>query len=112
MLSVSFHNPDFPDGVVFDIGGLAVPNNGSVELDAATELGFYARHRQDVKEYYKGNEYVDVSGTTEIKKGDKDNYPGDDEVSTETIIEEDEVDPSIPETDPETGEVVIEEDGA
>ena len=115
MLSVSFHNPDFPDGIVFDIGGVAVPNNGSTELDANAELMFYATHRQNVKDYYKDNSYVTVSGTTELTKADRANYPGDDEeVFTETIVDPEEGDATIPETDPETGEVVKpdEEDGA
>lgn len=101
MLSVSFHNPDFPDGIVFDIGGVAVPNNGSLELDADAELTFYAKHGQNVKDYFKDNSYVTVSGTTELTKADKANYPDDEEVSTETIVDPEEGDPTVPDVNEE-----------
>ncbi len=105
MVSVSFKNADFPDGITFDLGGFAVPNGGSVELDKDQELAFYARHGKSVKDHFKGNDQVEVSGSTELTPKDKSAYPGDDETSTEVIIEEGEVDPTVPEVDPDTGEV-------
>ena len=102
MLSISFHNPDYPDEIVFDIGGIAVPNNGTKELDAEAELAFFARHGEKVKEFYKDTPYVSVSGTSELKSKDYEPYNvSDDEVSTETIIEEGEVDPTVPEVNEE-----------
>lgn len=107
MLKVGFHNPDFPDDVIFDLGGIPVPNNGSVELSYDDELRFFATHRSKVKDRLKDNEYVTIEGSTELSKSDYGNYPGDDqEVSTETIVDLDEGDPTIPDVDPETGEVV------
>ena len=105
-VKVGFHNPDFPDGITFDIGGIAVPNNGSTELTYEQELRFYAERRQSIRDYFKDSPHVTVEGKTELSTKDRAAYPGFDETSTETIIEEDEVDPSIPETDPETGEVI------
>lgn len=106
MLSVKFHNPDFPDGITFDIGGIAVPNGGSVELDAEQELKFYAERGQSVKDYFGKNKQVEVSGKSEITAKDKAQYNvEDDEVSSETIVDPEEGDPTVPEVDEETGEV-------
>lgn len=96
MLSVGFHNPDFPDDIVFDVGGIAIPNNGSVELDHDAELLFYARYQKGVKDYFKDNPHITISGSTELSKAERAMYPGEEEVSTETIIPEGEVDPTIP----------------
>lgn len=114
MLKVSFHNPDYPDGIIFDIGGIAVPNGGSTELSEEEELRFYAKYHETPKDYFKGSKQVKVEGSQELSNAQKKDYPGpdSDEVSSVTIIEPGEPDPTIPETD-DTGEVVVvEEDGA
>jgi len=92
VLKVGFHNPDFPDGVMFDIGGISVPNNGSTELDHQQELQFYARNAQNVRDYYKDNDYVTIEGKTELSTADKKGYPAEiveesGEAPSETVVE-------------------------
>ena len=111
MLSVKFHNPDFPDDIVFDIGGIAVPNGSSVEVDDEAELKFYATHGKILKDYFKDNKQVEISGTTEITSADKDKYNiGDEEASTLTLVDPEIGDPTIPE--PEDDEDAVKEDEA
>jgi len=91
-VKVGFHNPDFPDGVVFDIGGIAVPNNGTTELDHDQEIAFYARTGKSVRDYYKDDKKVTIEGKTELTSADKKLYPTDaveesGEAPTETTLE-------------------------
>lgn len=109
MLSISFHNPDFPDDIPFDVGGIEVPNNGSVSLDYDQELLFYAKYREKVKDYFKDNQLVTVEGTTELKAADYKNYPG--EVSEANIIDLEEGDPTIPETEVTPAGLAVVEEG-
>jgi hypothetical protein len=68
-LSVSFSNPDFPEGLEFDIGlGVPVPNGKSVELDHDAELSFVSKKQMGVKDYFKDSEQIKVSGSTELDK--------------------------------------------
>jgi hypothetical protein len=67
-LRVGFHNPDFPDDIPFDIGGIIVPNGGEVELTEEQELGVIARHSMAVRDRFAGNKNVHISGNTEFTK--------------------------------------------
>jgi len=64
--TVSFHNPDFPDGTVFDVGGLAIPNGGSVTLDHDQELSFFSKNQM--------NKLVKVTGDSELSKTERDDH--------------------------------------
>lgn len=83
MASIGFKNPDFPDDIIFDLGGIAVPNGGSVELDKDAELAFFAKYGQTVKDYFKDNSMVQVSGKSELTTADKDAYAAAEETATE-----------------------------
>jgi hypothetical protein len=115
VLSIKFHNPDFPDDIVFGVGGIAIPNGTSVELDYDAELSFYARHGKKIKDYFADNDYVEINGTTELDSKDYDNYPSsEEEVSSVVLVDTEEGDPTVPETetDPDTGvTVVVPEEG-
>jgi hypothetical protein len=62
-LEVSFTNEQFPKDYEFDVGGLLIPNMGSVKLDDDAELNFVSRHRQAVKDWAGDSEQVKVTGS-------------------------------------------------
>lgn len=64
--SVGFHNPEFEDGVEFDVSGLLIPNGGSIELSEEQELAFFSRTQQTVEDFFQGSKQITVSGTTEL----------------------------------------------
>ena len=72
--TVSFHNPDFPDGTVFDVGGLAIPNGGSVTLDHDQELSFFSKNQMNVADVFKGDKLVKVTGDSELSKTERDDH--------------------------------------
>lgn len=76
--TIKFHNPDFEDGVVFDVAGLAIPNGGSIELDEDGELSFFSKHQQSVSDYFADEKLVKVSGTSELSKSTTDAHTGKD----------------------------------
>lgn len=61
-LKVKFHNLDFPDEVMFDLGGLSVPNGVEVEISDETELLFIAKYGQSIVSKLGNNPIVTVSG--------------------------------------------------
>lgn len=76
--TIEYSNPAFEDGVVFDVGGLAIPNGGSIELTDEEELAFYARHQKDVSDFFSGDKLVKVSGKSELSSSDKKLHSGQD----------------------------------
>jgi hypothetical protein len=66
--TVEYHNPDFEDGVIFDVGGLRIPNGGSIELDEDAELSFFAKKQTSVSDYFADDKMVKVSGKSELTK--------------------------------------------
>ena|SRR6187455_697820 len=66
--TVEYHNPDFEDGIIFDVGGLRIPNGGSIELDEEAELGFFAKKQMNVSDFFAGDKMVKVSGKSELSK--------------------------------------------
>jgi len=66
--TVEFHNPDFEDNVLFDVGGLAIPNGTSVELSEDDELSFFSRHQKGVSEYFAGDKHIKVSGKSLLSR--------------------------------------------
>ena len=64
-LEVTYLNPDFPDGKVFNISGLgSFPNGVTVELTTEQEKSFYNRRKQTVREGLgtSGNIHLKGSG--------------------------------------------------
>lgn len=63
-LEVNF--PEFDKDTLFDIGGVAVKNGGSVTLSADDEARICAFHGADsVKDALGKSEFVKISGTKE-----------------------------------------------
>lgn len=69
--TVTFHNPDMEDGIIFDVGGLAIPNGGSIELSDEQELEFFAKKQTTLDEFFKGDKLVKVSGKSSLSNEDK-----------------------------------------
>jgi hypothetical protein len=63
------NHPDFPKDTEFDLGGVLIPNGGSVTLKKEDEEAFFSRHAASVKEALSGNPLVKIEGTTELSKG-------------------------------------------
>lgn len=76
--------PDFEKGVEFDVGGVLVPNGGSVELTAEQEQDFVSRHQAAVKDQL-GSEYVKVTGSSSLSKKTVDDLTP--EVSDTPVVE-------------------------
>lgn len=74
--TVEYHNPDFEDGVEFDVAGLKILNGGSVELSEDEELSFYSKHQKTVSDYFADDKQVKVSGKTELSKETIDIHTG------------------------------------
>lgn len=67
---ITYKHPDFPNDWEFDVTGVGTMTNGKAKtLNEEEEAAFIVRNRVGVKEYFKGNEMVEVSGTTEVKGG-------------------------------------------
>jgi len=66
--TVEYHNPDFEDGIVFSVGGLAIPNGGGIELSEDEELSFVAKHQMSVSDFFEGDKQAKVSGKSSLSK--------------------------------------------
>lgn len=64
-VTIELNHPEFPDGYEFDVGGVLVPNGGSVEVTEEQELVFLAKHGLKYRDGNWGS-FVKVSGTTEL----------------------------------------------
>jgi riboflavin biosynthesis pyrimidine reductase len=62
------NHPDFPKDLEFDVGGLLVKNDGSVTLTKEQEQSLVARHGRPVKEAFSNNEFLKISGSSELPK--------------------------------------------
>lgn len=65
---LSMSHPDYPKGTEFDVGGLLVPNGGSVSVSEEMEQALVSRHGAPVKEALGANPHLKVEGTTELSK--------------------------------------------
>lgn len=65
-MEVAMNHPDFPKGMVFDVGGILVPNGESVTLDEDQEQSFVARNRAPVKDRLAGNPMIKVTGSSKF----------------------------------------------
>lgn len=69
-MKLEYAHPDFPEGHHFDVGGILVPNGGSVEVNADSAAAFLARTGKTLQEAAKGNAYLKVSGSSKSEGGD------------------------------------------
>ena len=60
------NHPDYPKGTGFDVGGLLVPNGGSVEVDEDHERALVSQHGASVKDALSNNPHLKISGTTTL----------------------------------------------
>lgn len=61
-LSIEYKNPDFPDGVEFDIGGILVVNGEATSVSEEDELRYVSRRRVAVRDGLANSTYASVSG--------------------------------------------------
>lgn len=69
-LTVEINHPDFEKDVEFDLAGIAVPNEGKVELTEDQERALVARRQQPAKEALSGNQFVKVTGSSALSSKD------------------------------------------
>lgn len=62
-MKVKFHNPEFPDDIEFDFGGLAVINGKTVTFTKEDLDLYVARNGVELKERLLNNPYATVDGT-------------------------------------------------
>lgn len=60
-MRVKFHNPDYPEGMEFEVGGILLPNGEDVVLDPETEE-YYGNLVGDLKHYLLQNRHMTVDG--------------------------------------------------
>ena len=71
-LTVEIKHPEFEDDVDFDVGGILIPNGGSVELTEEQERLIVSRRQRPTREVFEGNQFVKVKGTSLLSKKDMD----------------------------------------
>jgi len=62
--------PNFEKGLELDVGGILVPNGGSVKLTDDQEQGFVSRHGRTPKDWAGESENVKVKGSGKISTND------------------------------------------
>lgn len=61
-MKVKFHNPDFPNDIEFDVGGLVIINGKTVEFNKDQLDRYQAQHGVALKERLLNNEFATVDG--------------------------------------------------
>lgn len=69
---LEMNHPEFEKGVEFDVGGMLVPNGGSVELSDSDERRLILRHGASIKDALGNNVYLKVSGSSALSKKETD----------------------------------------
>lgn len=62
-MKVKFHNPEFPNGMEFDFGGVVVINGRTVEFEKDELDSYKSRHGVSLKERLLASEFATVDGT-------------------------------------------------
>jgi hypothetical protein len=62
---VSYDNPAFEKGVEVDLGGILVPNGGSVDITPELEDALVSKNGTNLRDHFKGNAHVKYSGKSE-----------------------------------------------
>lgn len=81
-MKVKFHNPEFPNDMEFDFGGISVINGKTVTLTDDQLLDYKAHHGVALKERLLANEFATVDGTQGKVKY---LHPSEDDVIPEPI---------------------------
>lgn len=71
-LTIEIKHPDFEDDIEFDVGGILIPNGGSVELTEEQERLIVSSRRMPTREVFEGNQFVKVKGSSLLSKKDMD----------------------------------------
>lgn len=70
--TVKYKNPSYPEGQPLHLVNIGlVENGGSVKLSEEAEVAFIARTGQSVKDYFANRPMIEVSGTSELNKKQK-----------------------------------------
>lgn len=68
---LEMNDPTFPADTEFDVGGVTVPNGGSVEVSENDERNLIAKHGASVKDALGNHPYLKVTGSSALPKGEQ-----------------------------------------
>lgn len=69
--TVKVQHPHFPEGTVFNVGGLdRIPNGSSVDVDDEAERLFIMTQGQTIEDAFANDAVVDVSGSSALDPGE------------------------------------------
>jgi hypothetical protein len=84
-LTLTYHNPDFPDDYEFGVEGLGQFKNGeSREVSEEQEQAFVTANRMLVKDALEGNELFKVEGEAIVSEVPEEETGGEEEEGTAT----------------------------
>ncbi len=65
---IEMKHPEQPEGTLFDLGGIGIKNGESITMTEDQEQAVVARHGATVKEALGNNQFLKLSGTSELSK--------------------------------------------
>lgn len=69
--TLRYKHPHFPDGVVFNVGGLdRVPNGSTLEIDDDMERNFIAARGRTIEDGFKDDPSVELSGSSNLDRAE------------------------------------------
>lgn len=92
--TVKVEHPHFPEGEIFNVGGLdRVPNGGTLEVDDEMERLFVMSHGQTLEDAFANDAIVSLSGSSALDKDELDSLleayaPQPEETATEETVDE------------------------
>jgi hypothetical protein len=83
-LTLTYHNPDFPDDYEFGVEGLGQFKNGEArEVTEEQEQAFVNANRMLVKDALEGNELFTVEGDATVTEAPEEPTPSEEEAPAE-----------------------------
>lgn len=71
--TIKVNHPHFPEGMVFNVGGLdRVPNGGSLEVDDEMERLYIMTNGQTIEDGFKNDAIVELSGSSALDQSELD----------------------------------------
>jgi hypothetical protein len=69
--TVKYEHPHFPEGTMFNVGGLdRVPNGGTLEIDEDTERNFLYARGLTLEDAFSNDHAVTLSGASALDKSE------------------------------------------
>lgn len=70
-MQVKFNNPEYPEGMEFDIGGFLFPNGQIVVISEEDQALYMARHGISLEEALAANQFASVDGVSYVPVDDE-----------------------------------------